>query len=122
MLYTIIMIRANMAYAAAPLLQFLTNPSLEHFIAIDQTIRYLFKTQFLAIVYKGKQKNVNLIIALDASFADNIKTKRLAQGYVIMLFGGAIILKAVRQAIMITLLTKAKLLALKHIAKEVIAL
>ena len=61
------------------------------------------------------------MIALDAFFADNVKTRRLAQGYVIMLFKGAIIWKAVWQATITTLLTKAKLLALKHIAKEVIA-
>ena len=50
-LYTAIMLRADVAFAASKLSHFLTNPSKEHLAAINWTIRYLFGTRFLAIVY-----------------------------------------------------------------------
>jgi len=40
-LYTAIMIRPDVAYTAAQLSQFLTNPSHEHIAAVDWTIAYL---------------------------------------------------------------------------------
>jgi hypothetical protein len=49
LLYIAIMIRPDVAFAAAVLSQFLTNPAPEHFIAIDWALRYLFGTRFLAI-------------------------------------------------------------------------
>jgi hypothetical protein len=48
-LYAAIMTRPDVAYAAALLSQFLTNPGPEHMDAIDWTIRYLFGTRFLGI-------------------------------------------------------------------------
>jgi hypothetical protein len=95
-LYTAIMIRPDVAYAASLLSQFLTNPGPEHFTAVNWTIRYLFGTRFLAIEYNGELKDLNLMIASDASFADDLLTRRSSQGYLILLFGGAIIWKAAR--------------------------
>jgi hypothetical protein len=48
-LYTAIMLRPDVAFAASQLSHFLTNPSREHMNAVDWTIRYLFGTRFLGI-------------------------------------------------------------------------
>jgi hypothetical protein len=48
-LYTVIMIRLDVTFATSLLSQFLTNPGLEHLIAVNWTIKYLFGTRFLAI-------------------------------------------------------------------------
>jgi hypothetical protein len=90
--------------------------------AVDWTIRYLFGTRFLGIQYSGEHQEVNLMIASDASFADDIETRRSAQGYTISLFGGLIIWKATRQATVTTSTTEAELLGVEHTAKETMAL
>ena len=56
-LYTAIMLRADVAFAASRLSHFLTNPSLEHLAAVNWTIRYLFGTRFLAITYSYKLRD-----------------------------------------------------------------
>jgi hypothetical protein len=90
-LYTAIMLRPDVAFAASQLSHFLTNPSAKHLEAVDWTIRYLFGTRFLGIVYSSEDRETHLIIASDASFADDKETRRSSQGFIVMLFGGAIV-------------------------------
>jgi hypothetical protein len=90
--------------------------------AVDWTIRYLFKTCFLGIIYSRDLSNTNLVITSNASFADNIKTRRLSHGYIISLFGGLIAWKAACQDIVTTLTTKAELKGVRSAIKEIMAL
>jgi len=122
LLYTAITIRPDMAFTTSQLSQFLTNPGPEHFAAVNWAIRYLYGTRFLAIEYSGELKDMNVMIASDASFADDPETRRSSQGYLFQLFGGAIIWKAVRQSTVVTSTTEAEMLALKSTAQETIAL
>jgi Reverse transcriptase (RNA-dependent DNA polymerase) len=96
LLYTAIMIRADVAYTASLLSQFLTNPAPEYFTAVDWALRYLFGTRFLAIQYDGESRETQLLIASDASFADDPDTRRSSHGYVITLFGGLILWRVAR--------------------------
>ncbi|CCE34838.1 uncharacterized protein CPUR_08777 [Claviceps purpurea 20.1] len=121
-LYTAIMIRPDVAFAASKLSQFLTNPSPEHMKAADQTIRYLVLTKHLALRFGGVGEMRVIQIASDASFADDLTTRRSSQGYLITLFGGPVIWKATRQLTVTTSTTEAELLALQLTAKETIAL
>ena len=77
-LYTAIITRLDVMYTAALLSQFLTNPGPEYIDVVDQTIRYLFGTRFLSIQYSGEHQEVNLMIVLDASFVDDVETRRSA--------------------------------------------
>jgi hypothetical protein len=122
LLYTAIMIRPDVAFAAAVLSQFLTNPAPEHFIAIDWALRYLFGTRFLAIQYDGEHREMQLQIASDSSYADDPDTRRSSYGYVISLFGGLIIWKAARQNTVTTSSTESEMLGVAHTAKETMAL
>ena len=122
-LYTAIMIRVDVAFAAAKLSQFLTNPSEEHITAALQVIRYLYLTRYLAIEYGGDLKGAQMmVIASDASFADDSETRRSSHGFVMMLFGGVIHWRAARQDTITTSSTEAELLALSHTAKETMAI
>jgi len=121
-LYTAIMLRPDVAFAASTLSQFLTNPSQEHLNAVDWTIRYLYGTRFLGIQYGGKLTGSHIVIATDASFADNIETRRSSQGFIISLFGGLVVWKAARQDTVTTSTTEAELLGLSLTAKETMAL
>lgn len=62
------------------------------------------------------------ICASDASFADNSMDRKSSQGYLMMLFGGAIAWKANKQDTVTTSTTEAELLALSQTAKEAIFL
>lgn len=62
-----------------------------------------------------------VLIAGDASIADDLETRRSSQGYILILFGGPLLWKATRQATVTTSTTEAKLLALEHTAKEALA-
>nr|XP_036576325.1 reverse transcriptase domain protein [Colletotrichum truncatum]KAF6783050.1 reverse transcriptase domain protein [Colletotrichum truncatum] len=123
-LYTAIMIRPDVAFACATLSRFLTNPSLEHQKAANQVIRYLYHTRYLSLCFgsSGGAGAQVLLIAGDASFADDEETRRSSQGYIISLFGGPIQWKAARQNTVTTSTTEAELLSLENTAKETIAL
>jgi hypothetical protein len=121
-LYTAIMIRPDVAYAASLLSQFLTNPGPEHLTAVNWTIKYLFGTRFLAIQYDAEHREVQLQIASDTSFADDADTRRSSQGYTISLFGGLIMWRAARQTTVTTSSTEAEMLGVSFTAKELLAL
>lgn len=129
-LYSAIMVRPDLAFAASQLSRHLTNPSQDHLEAADWCIRYAYSTRYVAIRY-GKpalppevQQGAPqaIIISSDASFADDPVTRRSSQGYLIQLFGGPVAWKASRQATVTTSTTEAELLALSETAKETIAL
>jgi hypothetical protein len=123
-LYAAIMTRPDAAYAAAHLSHFLTNPSVVHIGAAKQVIRYLFGTRFLAIQYGGghHKPEDSLVIAGDASYANDPDTRKSTFGYIMFLFGGAINWKSAKQDTITTSSTEAELLALTTTGKETMAL
>jgi len=120
-LYCAVMIRADVAFACSRLSQFLTNPSNQHHDAADRVIRYLYGTRFLAIVYGTSEEIQELVIATDASFADDEETRQSSHGYTISLFGGLVAWRAARQDTVTTSTTEAELLGVAFVAKEVMA-
>jgi hypothetical protein len=120
-LYTAIMLRPDIAYAVSKLSHFLTNPSTQHFKAIDRVIMYLYRTRTEGIQY-GNYNGPNLTICGDASFADDPETRRSSHGYIVIMFGGPILWKAARQSTVTTSTTEAELLALEHVTKETVAI
>jgi hypothetical protein len=120
-LYVAINTRPDIARAAAELSKYLTNPSPRHGDAADQVIRYLYATRFLSIEYSAESAEI-LVVASDASFADDAEDRKSSQGYVVKLFGGPIAWKAGKQNTVTTSTTEAELLALDLTAKETYAL
>jgi hypothetical protein len=103
------------------LLKFLQNPSPIHIAVVDQTLKYLVGTKYLAIEFDGNQQDRRIFITLsDSAFADNTMMRNSSYGFCVSLFGGVIHYKAVKGTIVTTLSTKAKLLALSLTAKEFI--
>ena len=119
-MYTAIIIRPDIAFAASQLSHFLTNPNSSYLAAAEHIILYLYRTKHLAIQYSDHNRE-QMRICGDASFADDTKTRRSSNGYVILLFRGLVVWKAARQQTVITLITKAKLLALELVSKKSMA-
>jgi hypothetical protein len=61
------------------------------------------------------------VIASDASFADNEKTRKSSQGYIILLFGGPMVWKTLKQSIISTSTTEAEMVAFAVIIKKAMA-
>ena len=75
----------------------------------------------MAICYGGDAKGSGtqaFICTSDASFADNSIDRKSSQGYIMMLFNGAISWRANKQDTVTTSSTEAELLALSQTAKE----
>jgi hypothetical protein len=84
--------RSNIAFAISRLSHFLTNPGPEHFTAALRVLRYIWFQRFLNIQYGSNEHgSKGIVIASDASFADDEKTRKSSQEYIILLFGGPMV-------------------------------
>ena len=122
LLYSAVMIRVDIAFAASLLSRFLQNPAPEHHKAACQAIRYLYATRSLALCYKRSTAGGVLAISSDASFGDDLDTRKSSQGMIITLFGGPVVWKATRQPTVSTSTTEAELLGLEQTAKEALGM
>jgi hypothetical protein len=89
---------------------------------VNWTLRYLFGTRFLGIIYSGELSDTSLIIASNASFANNKETRHSSYGYTISLFSGLIAWKAAKQNTITTLTIETEMKGVELTAKEVMGL
>ncbi|KAK1912695.1 hypothetical protein P3342_004631 [Pyrenophora teres f. teres] len=115
LLFVAVNTRPDVAFATSRLARFLTNPSAEHHRAADRVLLYLHLTRTLGLQFGG---NDDLVVASDASFADNTVDRKSSQGFILKLFGGAIAWRANKQDTVTTSTTEAELLSLAQAAKE----
>jgi hypothetical protein len=95
LLYTAMLFKLDIAFAISKLSHFLTNPGLVHFTAALRVLKYIWFQRFLSIQYGLNEYNSKgIIIASDASFANDEKTRKFSQKYIILLFGGPMVWKA----------------------------
>jgi hypothetical protein len=115
LLYAAVVTRPDIAFATSRLARFLANPGPSHQEAADRVLLYLQRTQGLALQLGGGD---DLVVASDASFADNTLDRKSSQAYAMKLFGGLIGWRASKQDTVATSTTEAELLALSQAAKE----
>lgn len=115
LLYAAVTTRPDIAFATSRLARFNQNPGPQHHKAADRVLRYLFATRYHALQLGNEDL---LIIASDASFADNTLDRKSSQGYIVQLFGGLIAWRASKQDTVTTSTTEAELLALAQAGKE----
>jgi len=128
--YTATMTKPDTTRAFQKLAKFLQNPGLEHYTTIDRTIQYLYSTRTKALEYKvtrnqargtlNPQLTPEFTTASDASFANNSQNRKSTKGYLFQLFGGPIDWRCTKQKTVTTSTTEAELMALSHIAKELL--
>ena len=86
-LYTEVITRPDVAFAASRISRFLMNPSEKHQRAADRVLLYLKRTRGFALEFGGGD---DFVVASDASFADNTRDRNSSQGYVMKLFGSTV--------------------------------
>ena len=116
--------RPDLAFTQSYLGRFCKNPAQLHIDAAERALAYAYQTRYLALEYSAPEKPDTETCTVwtassDASFADDIDTRRSTEGMIITLFGGAIDWRARRQHTVTTSTTEAELLALSHCATDV---
>ena len=118
LLWVAVNTRPDVAFAVSRLGRHSHNPSHQHHEAADRVILYLKNHRTLGLQFGTSEGQDDLVIASDASFADNTLDRKSSQAYAIRLFGGLIMWSATKQDTVTTSTTEAELLALTQAAKE----
>ena len=116
-----IITRIDTCYAACQLAKYLTNPSAQHISAAEHCIRYLLSHANEGICLGGTATLPRLEAYTDASWADDLDTRRSTCGYVFF-YGGPIAWKSGRQPLIAQSTTEAEYIAMTLTAKESSAL
>jgi hypothetical protein len=130
--YIEVMTRPDVAHAHSILARFLINPGPVHLSEIKHVWQYLYGTRYLAISARGgeptqtfatKVNSSHLSLptffgAADASFGDDVETRRSSAGYVFMLYGMPVDWKATVLRSVTRSTTEAELYALSAAGVE----
>ena len=69
--------------------RYLSNPGMDHWIAVKRVMRYLQKTKDYMLTYR-KSEQLEVIGYSDSDFAGCQDSRKSTLGYIYMLAGGAI--------------------------------
>jgi len=127
--YIEVMTRPDVAHAHSVLARSLTNPGPIHLSEIKHVWQYLYGTRYLAISARGGEPTQTYATkidsttptffgAADASFGDDVETRRSSAGYVFMLYGMPIDWKATVLRSVTRSTTEAELYALSAAGVE----
>jgi hypothetical protein len=115
--------RPDISYATSVLARYLRKPTDEHTNAAKRVLCYLKGTRKHGLTFTGTGvDDLNLQGFTDASWGDDIDSRRSTGGYVYKLCGGLISWKSGRQSIVTLSSTEAEFVSLTVAAKEAAAI
>ncbi len=92
LLFAAIANRPEIAFAVSRLLRFNQRPGKRHHEAADRVFHYFIQTQNYCIRYGGDSQDLSsFLCASNASFGDNTLDRKSSPGYIMKLFGGALV-------------------------------
>jgi transposase InsO family protein len=115
--------RPDIAFAAARLSQYASNPSKQHKQAVLRVLRYLKGTADQGITYRGIEPSTtqpSLLAYSDSDWAQDRDTRRSVTGYVFLLCGAAISWQSKRQHTVTLSSVEAEYQATVQTAKEAV--
>jgi hypothetical protein len=110
--------RPDIAYAVNRCARRVSEPKEVDLIAAKRVLRYIKGTLDYKIIYK--KNSMNPISYSDASYADDVETRKSTSGFVLMMNGGPIFWKSKKQPIVSLSSAESELIALTSAAKEAI--
>ena len=116
-MYAMVETRIDIAFATSMVSRFAKNPSLGHFNAIDQNLRYLAGSRDRGIIFGG-EKELKLVGYSDSDWARDHADRKSTSGFVFMLNGGPISYASKKQAVVALSSTEAEYVALSLAARE----
>ena len=91
---------SDITYAINKLGQFLSNPTLTHWNALKQVLKYIKETPEIGIIYGGPKATLELLPWIDSSWGDNLDDTQSTYRYLFMLGRGLISWKSQKQHFM----------------------
>ena len=117
LLYLTTVIRPDLAYSIRNYARYMSNPSIEHFHALNKIWRYLAKTAKYSLIYQSDQKPL-LRGYCDADWGGDFDTRRSTTGYIFLFGNTAISWSSKLQKTVALSSYKAEYMALKEAIKE----
>jgi hypothetical protein len=115
-----VLTRPDIAWSISELSKFLQNPGPLHIAAVDHLLEYLSCTKYLALCYNGDTTSNLFMGYTDASFADDVETRRSSHGYAFSFYGALVTWKAQKQRTVTTSSTESEILALSQAGREMV--
>ncbi|XP_052875883.1 secreted RxLR effector protein 161-like [Gossypium arboreum] len=98
LVYAQVCTRPDIAYIVGMLGRYLSNPVIDHWIAVKRVMRYLQRTKDYMLNYK-RSNLLEVIGYSDSDFARCQYSRKSTSGYIYLLVGGAISWKSVKQTL-----------------------
>ena len=89
-MYAMLSTRPDLALAISLTNRFQCNPGMEHWNAVKNILKYLWKTKDIFLVYGGCEDELAVMGYVDASLGTDPDDSKSQTGYVYVLNGGAI--------------------------------
>ena len=120
-MYAMVLTKPDISYVVSLVSRFMTNPSYEHWRAVQWIIRYLKGTLEVGLVYGGEDKSGHTLIDyVDADFAGDLDKRRSQTGYLFTLEGCTVSWKVTLQNVVALSTTEAEYTAAAEALKEAI--
>jgi hypothetical protein len=98
LMYAQVCTRPDLAFIVGVLGRYLSNPGMQHWIAVKRVMRYLKRTRDFMLTYR-KSDNLEIIGYSDSDFAGCPDSRRSTSGYIFLLAGGAVSWKSAKQTL-----------------------
>ncbi|XP_043710619.1 secreted RxLR effector protein 161-like [Telopea speciosissima] len=102
--------RPDISYAIGMLGRYVSNPSMDHWVAAKKVMRYLQRTKDYMLTYIATDQ-LEVIGYSDSDFAGCLDSRKSTFGYVFLLAGGTISWKSKKQTCVSTSTMEAKFVA-----------
>ena len=116
LLYLSVCTRPDIAHAVGVLTKFMSAPTSTHWQAAQAVLRYVAGTAQHSLVFGTS--TANIIGYSDASYADDLDTRRSTSAFVFIMFGGAVSWMSKRQPTVAASTTEAEYIAAAQATRE----
>ena len=117
-MYAMISTRPDLAFAVGLVSRFMSNPSKEHWQAVQWILRYLVATQDVGLVFKKGPGKFVVKGFSDSDFGGDLDRRRSTTGYVFMVGGNTVSWKSGLQPVVGLSTTEAEYISLVEAIKE----
>ncbi|XP_031265285.1 secreted RxLR effector protein 161-like [Pistacia vera] len=120
LMYAMISTRSDLAFVISLLSRYMSNPSMDHWIALKWVLKYINATLNVGLHYCKRTASLELVGFVDADFAGDRDTRKSTTAYYFTLGGNCISWKSQLQLTVALSTTEAEYVTVADIFKEAI--
>ena len=98
LMYAQVCTHPDIAYIVGMLGKYLSNPSMDHWKKTKWVMQYLQRTKDYMLTYR-KSSHLEIVGYSDSNFVGCLDSRRSTSGYIVMLAGGVVSWKSVKQTL-----------------------